>query len=218
MLASIQNHGKKIELPFAAMQLLFVAARAKLSGNFLYGPDADFGGLMLVRPMITNEKLSLVASEEYSTNDDAFASQISHIVDKYKLHSLFFHSFENGIAHRAWRPTGYDSTSKSYIFSACQLWRESYRSLKTHQQIFAVSLIYLYAMRLDKTYLINIPRDWSVLEAIAELHHADAFHDWMKLYLLARPWNPIIIGQPSFWRFAKDFDAQENKDQSRRYS
>jgi hypothetical protein len=134
--------------------------------------------------------LDLCGSPPIQTSQSAdaeFHAHLRRIIDRYRLDSLFV-ADAPGLYHHAIRPRGYDYSVDAVHPKDMETWRADYRSMRSAQQIFAASIIWLYRGGKDHVWLRRVPCTWNAAEALQVLREDGALSDWGRLIFLFPGW------------------------------
>jgi hypothetical protein len=119
--------------------------------------------------------------------DAEFHVQLRRVIDRYKLGCLFVDDAP-GQDHHTIRPRGYDYVVDAVHPKDMETWRADYRDMRSVQQIFAASIIWLYRGGKDRVWLRRVPCTWPATEALRTLRESDALSDWGLLLFLFPGW------------------------------
>jgi hypothetical protein len=132
--------------------------------------------------------LNLCGATQAPQNADAeFHVHLRRVIDRYKLDCLFVEDAP-GQYHHATRPRGYDYSVDTVHPKDMETWRADYRNMRSVQQIFAASIIWLYRGGKDHVWLRRVPCTWQAAEALQVLRESGALSDWGRLIFLFPGW------------------------------
>jgi hypothetical protein len=131
--------------------------------------------------------LDMSISADRSADQQRFIDHLEEMVRVFSLSAFFQHGREacSGITLK---PAAFDDVSGAVNAVEMKRWRAGFRKLTPEQQMVCATIVWLYRMEEDKTWLSRLPVRWSALHAINALREAGRLADWGKLVALYPGW------------------------------
>ena len=122
-----------------------------------------------------------------------FFNQILMVLEKYSLSDFFVRTplgRRTVEDHHCVRPTGFDFTlpNQPEIPGALKAWRTRYRLLSPVRQMMVATILTLYLTREDEFWMIRVPKDWHVADAIDLMRNEGVLEDWARVVGLYPGW------------------------------
>ncbi len=182
------------------LELFYQAVKARSPYFTVYTRSNMFKKMILARVKFSQPALLEIARvskmdiDLTKSDDNTFSIEIQRLVDKYQLQGLFAFNpqHDQRPSHHGWHPTSFDFSTGA---SNYKNWTSKFIKLPLVQQILSATLIWLYIARIGDWHIPHHEEFmWTTDDALFSLRKANAFEDWMKLFLLYRPWP----NSPSF--------------------